>query len=300
MAVQRNDYFDNLEKEAKKYPVINVYEKSIEYYFKIVSDIFNYGMLNIKQKKLSEGYILFLRCCLICTYDLPTHKNYRKMKKQILNISKLSIDFLEKIKRVLIIEFSELDIKKIHVGSGGGKNNPLGSPGTNYNGGFIARLNKLGLREEKMPLDGNCQFHSLYDQLLYNSISLNFVDNHIKLRHSLVDWLSKNGNKPMDDLDSKLKGDYTTLMNACGYFNSNEWLNYLNLMNRKGEWGDSSTLLACSALFCVKINVISSQNGFVHKIRCPKFWKISYVGKLWLIHIFEMHYNSTRPLRTYS
>ena len=58
------------------------------------------------------------------------------------------------------------------------------------------------------------------------------------------------------------------------------------------SWGDNVTLIAACALFNLKIKVISSTN-YIYTVKCPKNWNVDTNHKIYIIHIFECHYNST-------
>lgn len=147
-----------------------------------------------------------------------------------------------------------------------------------------------GLAVHDVPGDNNCQFHALADQLEW--IGIEGWDART-LRREIVNWLEANGDRPMDD--GKV-GERTTLKDAVG---AEDWPRYLADMARHGRtWGDEATLLAASALFRVKIAVISSiSEGYCHVVTPPKQWKMRLCnGILHLGHHHEYHYVSTRPL----
>tara|TARA_Y100000389_G_C17469850_1_gene529331 strand:+ start:1043 stop:1912 length:870 start_codon:yes stop_codon:yes gene_type:complete len=274
--------FEYLESEAKKYPVLGVTEMTdIRVYINIVSKLLKTGVEYIENDDIQLAYVVLLRCCLICSYDLVNHVNYRKYKDVILNKTKIALDFLEKIKPI-IIKRIESDVNSVKL-------RELESDPEGGRMGSLSRsLDKYGLVELNVPGDGNCQFHAISDQLAYHNIAN--ID-HMSLRRLLADWLMANTNVPMDDCD---EGEETNLMQANGYVDIQEWARYLILMKNGRLWGDNATLLAACAVFGLKIKVISSEMGYVHKISCPPVWKIIAKYKIYLIHIFEMHYNSTR------
>ena len=62
-------------------------------------------------------------------------------------------------------------------------------------------------------------------------------------------------------------------------------------------WGDETTLLATSVLFGCEICVISSlSDDYCHVIKPPDSWNVEMDARIFLGHLAEYHYVSTRPL----
>lgn len=95
------------------------------------------------------------------------------------------------------------------------------------------KLSVYGLQEKRMKGDGNCQFTSLSDQL-YNSPS-----HHLEVRQMVVNQLRQNP----EFYNSYIPGDYDE---------------YLEQMEKEGEWGDHVTLQAAADVLGVRIYVLSS------------------------------------------
>lgn len=152
-------------------------------------------------------------------------------------------------------------------------------------------LARHGLALRDVPGDNNCQFHAVADQL--GVLGFEGWDARA-LRREIVAWLAANGDRPMDD---GTVGERTTLREAVG---ADDWPGYLAGMARHGRaWGDEATLLAASALFRVRIVVISSiSKEYCHVVTPPKHWRMRLCnGVVHLGHHHEYHYVSTRPLQ---
>ena len=278
--------FENLDSEAQKFPTIHLSgETDMNVYIKIISKLLKAGVEYIENDRMQNAYVVLLRCCLISSYHLINHIHYRSYKSIILSRTKTALELLEKIKPIIIKKIAS-DVNSVKLKSLDVKSNERLSSGVV--GSLSRTLKKYGLVEVNVPGDGNCQFHAICDQLAHHSICK--ID-HVSLRRQLADWLFSNTNMSMDDSGI---GEQTTLMKANGFEDVNHWNHYLSLMKSGGLWGDNTTLLAACAVYNMKINVISSEMGYVHKIRCPPLWNIRGKCKIYLIHIFEMHYNSTR------
>lgn len=276
--------FDNLDSEAHKFPTIHLTgQTDMSVYINIISKLLKRGVEYIENDMMQNAYVVLLRCCLISSYHLIKHVEYINYKSIILSKTKIALDLLEKIKPIIIRTFdSEVNSVKL-------KSLDLRSNEKLDEFGSLSRtLKKCGLVPFGVPGDGNCQFHAICDQLAYHNIC---KTDHVSLRRQLADWLESNTNVSMDDSSV---GEQTSLMQANGFVNVNDWNHYLSSMRSGRLWGDNATLLAACAVYNIKMNVISSDMGYIHKIRCPPLWKIRRKYKIYLIHIFEMHYNSTR------
>jgi len=171
------------------------------------------------------------------------------------------------------------------------------SDGSNIKKNFLRNKNKetdpltaletnlklWGLRLHNVPGDNKCQFHALCDQLKLLNIDKNM--NVTNMREKLVAWLKKNGSRKLDDGENSVS-DFIGIDN---------WVEYLNDMSDENTWGDEATLLAASCTFKVKIVIISSLSPeYCHTIAPPKMWNIDIKGILYLGHLHEFHYTSTR------
>jgi len=128
-------------------------------------------------------------------------------------------------------------------------------------------------QKKEVPGDGNCQMHSLSDQLCGNFSYSKF------LRRSIVTWLRANG---------ELKLANGALLKE---FVDKPWDQYCNDMSKDGTWGDHLTLISACELFSIKVIIISSVQGdnFILEIN-PEFSKPRRV--VMLSHYAEYHYGS--------
>jgi len=141
------------------------------------------------------------------------------------------------------------------------------------------RMQLYGVRAKReIPGDGNCQMHSLSDQLCGNL-------NHGKyIRKRLVRWLTSHST--------------VTLSNGCtlkDFVHDQSWEQYCDRMNREGEWGDHLTLIAAAEVFKSSIVIISSVLGdnFVVEV-LPTFCIPE--NTIMLSHFAEFHYGSVIPV----
>lgn len=146
------------------------------------------------------------------------------------------------------------------------------------------KLSVYGLQEKRMKGDGNCQFTSLSDQL-YNSPS-----HHLEVRQMVVNHLKEHP----EFYISYIPGDYEE---------------YLEEMEKEGEWGDHVTLQAAADVLGVRIYVLTSfrNESFIQvepkerkSERCLylSFWaevrntqNINFANSVFL----KVHYNSVYP-----
>ncbi|EGC40280.1 hypothetical protein DICPUDRAFT_74144 [Dictyostelium purpureum] len=135
------------------------------------------------------------------------------------------------------------------------------------------QLYGLMIRRE-IPGDGNCQMHSLSDQIYGD------LDHSTLIRTVIVNWLRINGG-------FKLPNGAT----LSDFVYDSSWEEYCNNMSKNGTWGDHLTLVAAAEIFKINITIISSvasQTGFFIEIK-PKVKSNYYVL---LSHISEYHYGS--------
>lgn len=153
-----------------------------------------------------------------------------------------------------------------------------------------ANMRARGFKVVDVPGDNNCQFHAIADQLEQAGIGGWTAP---KLRQKAVQWLSDNGERPMDD--GKV-GEQTLLRHSVGV---EDWDAYIREMSQHGvTWGDEATLLACACLFKAEIVVISSlSDDYCHIVTPPEIWKVPLRNRIYLGHYHEFHYVSTRPMR---
>jgi len=102
------------------------------------------------------------------------------------------------------------------------------------------RANKLRVRP--VPLDGNCQFTSVADQLF------NDLTQHSDVRSNAVGWLRAN---------PTYKGPHGEV-NLTAFIGPSAWEEYLKKMDQDGTWGDHLTLIAISQVYEVEILIVSS------------------------------------------
>ena len=256
-----SDVLKKLTREASMFP--NIHNKTnIIVYINIINDLFRKGFELFEKHKIHESYICFMRCSIIGLECLPKHPEYNIYESRIKNHCKIAINNLTKIKTII-------EEKKENLT-------------------FNDYLRRYKIREYNVPGDGNCQYHAIVHQLKYYNIS---DVTHNELRSKVVDFLKTNRDVQMDDGS---KGDKVTLMEASGIFNKDEWGKYVFKI-KFGDWGDNTTLIAMSALYKVKIRIFSKEN-YVYTIECPEIWGIKYIKTINIIHISEIHYNSTELL----
>ena len=159
--------------------------------------------------------------------------------------------------------------------------------GNDHRSRLRRHLETWGFVIQEVPRDNNCQFHAIADQLQQNGIS---GWDATKLRQTIVGWLRRNGDRPMDD---GTVGEKTLLKDAAGV---GSWESYLAEMSQHGRtWGDEATLLAASVLFEAEIYVISSLSAdHYHIVTPPEVWNIKLTRRIYLGHYHEFHYVSTR------
>jgi len=129
-----------------------------------------------------------------------------------------------------------------------------------------------------IPGDGNCQMHSLSDQLCGN------LKHHAHIRRRLVSWLRAN---------SKLELPNGATLDQ--FANDQSWDDYCNSMLKLGTWGDHLTMMAAAEVFKTKIVIISSVPGDNYVVEVvPVFCTAQ--STLYLSHLSEFHYSSVFPI----
>ncbi|EGC29309.1 hypothetical protein DICPUDRAFT_159121 [Dictyostelium purpureum] len=135
------------------------------------------------------------------------------------------------------------------------------------------QLYSLMVRRE-IPGDGNCQIHSLSDQI-YGDLC------HSRLiRSNIAQWLRNNK-------DFKLPNGAS----LSNFVSEASWEDYCSNMSKNGTWGDHLTLVAAAELYKTNITIISSvasQNSFFIEIK-PR---IKSDRNIILSHFSEFHYGS--------
>lgn len=256
-------YLLHLKKEAEIFPMIDL-KSPLKLYINILKDMLDKGLAFCRKLRLRDAYILLYRLVIVALNILPKHMEYKYYKRSIKEYASVSLNALEQIKHPLINQY----ISQI-------KNKPNTLEG---------HLKKYDLVEVPVPGDGNCLLHSLSHQLEYHGVA---IVNHKDLRDQSVNFLRKNSDVPMDDTDE------VTLKMACGFFDDKSWSRYLKDLGRQSYWADQNVILAVCALYEVRVFVLSNV-GYVHKIHTPNVWELGYNKTLYIIHIFESHYNSTK------
>uniref|UniRef100_A0A6B2L4L7 OTU domain-containing protein n=1 Tax=Arcella intermedia TaxID=1963864 RepID=A0A6B2L4L7_9EUKA len=142
------------------------------------------------------------------------------------------------------------------------------------------RLTLYGVAPKReIPGDGNCQMHSLSDQLCGNL-------NHSKfIRKTLLNWLRTHAD--------------VALPNGCtlkDFVHDKTWDEYCTKMSQSGEWGDHLTLIAAAEVFSTRIVVISSAPGDNYIIEIIPTFSIPH-QTIFLSHFAEFHYGSVYPIQ---
>jgi len=140
---------------------------------------------------------------------------------------------------------------------------------------LMMRLEAAGMKQKSViPGDGNCQFHSISDQLFDG------LEQSAWVRQEIVSWLRTHGDWELPENGARLRD-----------FALEEWDSYCAHMAKPGIWGDHLTLTAASQRFGVRIVLFSSieDNHYVTEyvptiITSPKV--------LYLCHYAEYHYGS--------
>lgn len=140
---------------------------------------------------------------------------------------------------------------------------------------LLERINFAGMKQKSViPGDGNCQFHSLSDQIFDNIQQTHWIRNRIVL------WLREHGNWILPENGARLQD-----------FVADDWDTYCNSMSKNGTWGDHLTLIAATYVFGVRIVLFSSidDNNYVTEY-IPSIIKSSKI--LFVCHYAEYHYGS--------
>jgi LEA14-like dessication related protein len=133
------------------------------------------------------------------------------------------------------------------------------------------RLDGLGLRENEVDGDGNCQFRAIADQL-YGS-----PDRYADVRTDIVEHLRSN--VPL----------------YSGFVHGIQYDAYIEKMGRDGNWGDHLTLQAASNVYGLEIRVYTSYDeNWERVIRPTDDGNIRRA--IQLSFYAELHYNSVHPM----
>ncbi|CAC5390904.1 unnamed protein product [Mytilus coruscus] len=136
-----------------------------------------------------------------------------------------------------------------------------------------------GLVVRNIAGDGNCMFHAVIDQL---RIAGDFTFNKDTLRSKSVEYLREN---PCQEDGSHL---------MC-FLSTESWEEYLNRMNRDGEWGDHMILNAITEVIGRTVTVLNNSGNVTHLF--PHTVTLSdevTLDSVYLGHV-GMHYVSLRP-----
>lgn len=140
---------------------------------------------------------------------------------------------------------------------------------------LMMRLEAAGMKQKSViPGDGNCQFHSISDQLFDG------IEQSPWVRAQIVQWLREHGDWELPENGARLRD-----------FALEDWDSYCNNMARPGIWGDHLTLTAAANLFGVRIVLFSSveDNHYITEY-LPSV--ITSPTVLYLCHYAEYHYGS--------
>ena len=131
------------------------------------------------------------------------------------------------------------------------------------------RLDGIGLRENEVDGDGNCQFKAIADQLYGSS------DRYAEVRANIVEHLRSNSSR------------YSA-------FVPESYDAYIEIMGLDGNWGDHLTLIAASNVYGLEIRVYTSYDrNWERVIRPTDDGDIR--GFIQLSFYAELHYNSVYP-----
>ena len=132
------------------------------------------------------------------------------------------------------------------------------------------RLDGLGLRENEVDGDGNCQFRAIADQL-YGS-----PDRYADVRAKIVEHLRSN--VPL----------------YSGFVHDIQYDAYIENMGLDGNWGDHLTLIAASNVYGLEIRVYTSYDGNWERVIRPTD-DGNIRRAIQLSFYAELHYNSVYP-----
>jgi len=143
------------------------------------------------------------------------------------------------------------------------------------------RLMSYQFKEQQINPDGNCMFGAIADQLFGDQLK------HGEVRRTVVNWLSQNGNAPIDSSGTKLS-DFLDLDQYP------TWNHYCNKMGRNGVWGDHLALVGASEAYNSKIWILSSvpTPAGVEPVTIIEPAKSKPTKTIYLSHWHENHYNS--------
>ena len=131
------------------------------------------------------------------------------------------------------------------------------------------RLDGLGLRENEVDGDGNCQFRAIADQLYGSS------DRYAEVRANIVEHLRSNSSR----YSAFVPDSYDT---------------YIENMGRDGNWGDHLTLQAASNVYGLEIRVYTSYDEDWERVIRPA--DDGNIGRAIQLSFYaEVHYNSVYP-----
>ncbi|CAC5397909.1 unnamed protein product [Mytilus coruscus] len=133
--------------------------------------------------------------------------------------------------------------------------------------------------DKDIPSDGNCMFYALSLQLSRVDVQISYT----RLRHMIVDFLRNNPVLDFSDGTVDFR-DFTVDV---------DWNGYLERMERDGEWGDNTVLVAAACLFRIPILILSSLPNSQPIRIIPR--DVALEQTLYLGHIAEFHYLSLIP-----
>ena len=139
---------------------------------------------------------------------------------------------------------------------------------------FENRLKRHGLTALEVGGGGNCLFRAIAHQL-YND-----PNRQLEIRTTGVQYLQNN---PERFIESAV-------------IDNMSWLEYITRMSRDGTWGDHIIMQSIAEAMNLSINVVESSSNFteltvVEPVNRSPESRTVYIG-----HIGEMHYVSTKPL----
>jgi len=137
------------------------------------------------------------------------------------------------------------------------------------------RLKCLGLQEQVMAYDGNCQFRSFAFQLLGDA------ERHSSVRRHVITFMKAN---------PKLYSDY--------FGGEGEFAEYLSNMARPTVWGDEMTLKGFCDAYSVTVHlVMSTGTRWYHQIK-PHNCKADG-RQIAVAYLSPVHYNAIIPLSNF-
>lgn len=156
-----------------------------------------------------------------------------------------------------------------------------------------ARLAEQNRRQREVLGDGHCQFRAVADQLGQTGVQAS----HEQVRRRSVCWLAGHGNMKRGTVELK---DFASLPEHPDGAAFSEYIEKMEATSdvRHGQvyWGDYLTLHAVATVYRCEVVVVSSLLAATEPIIIrPLQGSVREERRVWLAHLHEYRYQSTRP-----